>query len=264
MRNRVSKLQIKEGEIHLEIKHRPKIIFILQLKLKKTNKKTFSTAVGKIIKKYPSHSIYYGELSKKAPEFEMKRKVLKEMNFLHIGKKIVYNKKLQKKKANTTLTFVNGKHKNIKPIMKRIFTQNMKQSPFISDYIDILNPAKSFEEFVINKSKPEWNFIALQGHKIIGYFSLSKIQYKGTYGTINHIGIKQNQQGKGYSTALLNKAQEILIEEGIKEYRGSTDEQNKSMKKAFKKFGCAYRNELHIYAYKPEKILRKIKEQKRN
>lgn len=190
-----------------------------------------------VSKHHPSYTIFSPLVKKGA--------VFLKNGFVKWGSKIVFVKKLNTRvSVQTVLQFKTGEHE----LIKKLFIELMKKSVYPTDFIDTLMPEDSFDEFVLNGNS-KLNFTVYDNEGCVGYCCLNVIDYKGIYGTINHIGILKH--GRGYALECLKHAQNIFIEMGIKEYRGSTDSENIPMIRTFEKFGCRKKSVLAQYVKKP-------------
>jgi RimJ/RimL family protein N-acetyltransferase len=83
----------------------------------------------------------------------------------------------------------------------------------------------------------KWFLVMLNG-KPIGLILPQKFETEESLAGIFHIGLVPEERSKGYGKILFSKCLQLLKDDGIKKYIGSTNVNNIAMRKVFESAGC--------------------------
>jgi RimJ/RimL family protein N-acetyltransferase len=97
---------------------------------------------------------------------------------------------------------------------------------------------KDMIEHAGTKYNPKKWFLVMLNGKPIGVILPQRFESKESIGGIFHIGLIPEERNKGYGKILFSKCLQLLKEDGIKKYIGSTNINNISMRKVFESGSC--------------------------
>ncbi len=182
---------------------------------------------------------------------------MERLNFKQIIKKPIFKKGITEQDNEYALTYkiIDDAEQEL---VKDLFIEKTTNTPYVSRFVESLFPEMSFDDYVLNKEKPEWNFAAYKDAIFVGFLTLQERNYNGTYGSVNFIAIKKEFQGKGYVKDMIKKAENEFFKANITEWRGSTDEKNNPMIKGFVSRGFKHNTDLVGYVYKPNIAYKKF------
>jgi len=251
-------IETKQGKIESNVIEEPPLVIIRDVLLNDKTEDNLAQLLQQLIEKYPNYSITFPMFREAEEEYERNTKVLPKLGFKLFMRKPVFIKKVEERDRKYILAYKRLTEVGTVEPFKRIYCENAKESPYATSLDDSLFPEQAFEEYVMNKEKPEWNFLAYKDEELIGFFCLQTRDYFGRFGTLNYIAINPKHQGKGYAKDMLKRIENEFFDSGVIEWRESTDEKNIPMIKAFLRIGFEKKRELLGYVYNPEAAYKKF------
>jgi len=166
-----------------------------------------------------------------------KIKLLAENGFEVYYSKIIYTKDLDE---HEFLFEDNFEYRSLKETGIEEFLQTYKLV-LSEDPEGNVDPKTDFNDLVeyagAGFDPGKWLLVMLNG-KAIGVIMPQKYESKESIGGDMHIGIIPEERNMGYGKILFSKSLQLLKDDGIKKYIGSTNVNNIPMRKVFEFSGC--------------------------